>query len=157
MTEDDTFQLLDGDQVTVPMMRQTTSLGYAEGEEYQVVELPYDGRELAMVILLPEASEFESFESSLNTGRIDTVLNDLEDRPITLTMPKFEFGSGFSLKDSLAAMGMRDAFSADADFSGMDGSRELFIRDVVHKAFVSVDEAGTEATASTAVVMERGQ
>jgi serpin B len=155
LTEDGTFHLLDGGQVTVPMMRQTTSFGYAEGEGYQAVELPYDGRELSMVILLPRASEFEPFESSLNTGRMDAVLNDLTYRQVTLTVPKFEFESGFSLKDSLAAMGMPDAFSADADFSGMDGSRDLFIRDVVHKAFVSVDEAGTEAAAVTAVVMER--
>jgi len=68
-------------------------------------------------------------------------------------MPKFEFDSEFSLKYALTRMGMRDAFSGDADFSGITGSRELFISDVVHKAFVSVDEAGTEAAAATAVIL----
>lgn len=153
-TQDDTFHLLDGGQVSVPMMRQTESFGYAAGEGYQVVELPYDGRELSMVILLPEAGAFEAFESSLNAGQVDAALSDLSYRQVSLTMPKFEVESDFSLAQALAAMGMPDAFSSDADFSGMTGERDLFIADVVHKAFVSVDEAGTEAAAATAVVME---
>jgi serpin B len=72
---------------------------------------------------------------------------------ITLTMPKFEYSSQFSVKDALQAMGMTDAFSMAADFSGIDGTYDLFIEDVVHKAFVSVDEAGTEAAAASAVVI----
>jgi serpin B len=68
-------------------------------------------------------------------------------------VPKFEFDSGFSLKDALMAMGMPAAFSAEADFSGMTGDRALSIAEVIHKAFVSVDEEGTEAAAATAVVM----
>ena len=153
-TEDGTFHLLDDSTVTVPMMRQTESLGYAEGEGYQAVELPYDGRELSMVILLPEAGEFGSFEASLDAERVAAMLKDLTPGQVALTMPKFEIESGFSLVDALTAMGMPDAFSAAADFSGMDGSHELFISEVVHKAFVSVDEAGTEAAAATAVVMQ---
>jgi serpin B len=157
LTEDGTFYLLDGGQATVPMMRQTMSYGYAEGAGYQAVELPYDGRELAMVVLLPQAGEFETFEGSLDAGRMDAILEDLGYREVALTMPKFEVEADFSLAEALAAMGMPDAFSAAADFSGMDGTHELFIKDVVHKAFVSVDEAGTEAAAATAVVMvEKG-
>jgi len=154
-TADGTFYLLDGGQVTVPMMRQTESFGYAEGEGYQAVELPYDGWELSMVILLPQAGEFEAFEGSLDTELVDGIVKDLAHRRIALTMPKFEFESDFSLKDSLAAMGMPDAFTGAADFSGMTGDRDLFIAEVIHKAFVSVDEAGTEAAAATAVVMEK--
>jgi serpin B len=155
-TNDGTFHLLDGGEVTVPMMRQTESFGYAEGEEYRAVELPYDGWELSMVILLPEAGEFEPFEGSLDAEQVDAILKNLARRQVTLTMPKFEFESGFSLKEALAAMGMPDAFTGAADFSGMTGSRDLFIREVIHQAFVSVDEAGTEAAAATAVVMELG-
>ncbi len=155
-TTDGTFYLLDGGQVTVPMMRQTESFGYAEGEGYQVVELPYDGWELSMVILLPQAGAFEAFEGSLDAGRVDGIVKDLAHRQVALTMPKFEFESDFSLVDALAAMGMPDAFTGAADFSGMTGSRDLFIADVIHKAFVSVDEAGTEAAAATAVVMKLG-
>lgn len=153
LTEDGPFTLLDGGQVVLPMMHQTKSLGYAEGPGYRAVELPYDGRELSMVILLPEAGQFEAFESTLKAGQVDTILKGLSYRPVALTMPKFEFESEFSLAQALAALGMPVAFSGDADFSGMDGRRDLFIREVVHKAFVSVDEAGTEAAAATAVVM----
>jgi serpin B len=153
ITGDGAFYLLDGGEVTVPMMRQTESFGYAEGEGYQAVELPYDGSELSMVILLPQAGQFEMFEDLLDTQRVDTIVNDLAQRPVILAIPKFEFESDFSLKESLAGMGMPVAFSGDADFSGMTGNRDLFIADVVHKAFVSVDEAGTEAAAATAVVM----
>jgi len=154
MTEDGTFHLLDGGEVIVPMMRQTESLGYAEGEGYQAVELLYDGGELSMVILLPETGQFEAFEGLLDADLVDTITKDLEYRQVALTMPKFEFESDFSLVDALAAMGMPIAFSAAADFSGMTGTRDLAIAEILHKAFVSVDEAGTEAAAATAVVMK---
>ena len=153
LTDDGTFHLLDGSEVTVPMMQQMESFGYAEGEGYQAVELPYDGHELSMVILLPEAGQFEEFEGSLDAKRVDAILQDLTPSRVALTMPKFELESDFSLAQVLVAMGMPDAFSMAADFSGMDGTHELFIKDVVHKAFVSVDEAGTEAAAATAVVV----
>jgi serpin B len=153
LTDDGTFHLLDGGEVTVPMMRQTASFGYAEGEGYQAVELPYDGRELSMVILPPEAGGFEAFEGSMTAERVDAILKGLTYGEVALTMPKFEIESDFSLAQVLAAMGMPDAFSRAADFSGMDGTLKLFIRDVVHKAFVSVDEAGTEAAAATAVII----
>jgi len=154
MTEDGDFHLLDGGRVTVPMMKQTESYGYAEGEGYQAVELLYDGRELSMVILLPEEGQFGAFEGSLDAERLDAILDDLARGEVALTMPKFEFESEFSLAKTLAAMGMPVAFSGSADFSGMTGNRELFIGNVLHKAFVSVDEAGTEAAAATAVIME---
>lgn len=153
MTEDGPFYLPAGDAVTVPMMRQIESFGYGEGEAYQAVELPYDGRELAMVILLPAANAYELFEKMLDAGRVDALLEDMTRRRVALTMPRFKFESGFELAGSLAEMGMPHAFSDNADFSGMDGGMTLKISDVIHKAFVSVDEAGTEAAAATAVVM----
>jgi serpin B len=152
-TRDGTFYLLDGGEVTVPMMHQTEEFGYAEGDGYQIVELPYDGRELAMVILLPRPGQFEDFESSLDSQQVAAMLEDLAHRQVILTMPEFEFEAEFSLKKTLAAMGMPVAFSDGADFSGMTGNRELLISDVIHKSFVSVDEAGTEAAAATAVIM----
>ncbi|MBA7560762.1 hypothetical protein ES708_02393 [subsurface metagenome] len=154
MTEDGVFYRLDGGEVTVPMMRQTESFGYAEGDGYQAVELPYDGGELSMVILLPVSGRFETFEETLDAAQVDGIIGSLENRQVSLTMPKFEFDSSFSLRDTLSAMGMPVAFSMSADFSGMTVNPELFIAEVVHKAFVSVDEAGTEAAAATAVVME---
>ena len=154
LTEDDPFHLLDGGEVTVPMMKQTESFRYTAGKGYQAVELPYDGRELSMVLLVPETGKFEAFEDSLDVDRVESILENLAPTQVALSMPKFEIESSFSLVDALAALGMPDAFSADADFSGMTGNRKVFISDVVHKAFVSVDEAGTEAAAATAVIMK---
>ncbi|MGB5931611.1 MAG: serpin family protein [Anaerolineae bacterium] len=154
LTHDGTFNLLDGEQVTVPMMEQTEYFGYAQGDGYQAVELPYDGEELSMVILLPEAGRFEEFASALDAQRVDSILKDITPQEVHLTMPKFTYESGFRLKETLAAMGMPAAFTS-ADFSGMDGTRNLFIDDVYHKAFISLDEAGTEAAAATAVVVAR--
>jgi serpin B len=153
MTEDGPFYLLQGGQVTVPMMKQTESFGYTEGDGYQAVELRYDGGELAMVVLLPQSGQFATFQETLDAQRVAAIIKALEPTRVALTMPQFEFESDFSLKEALTAMGMPVAFSSDADFSGMTGNRDLFISDVVHKAFVSVDEAGTEAAAATAVVM----
>ena len=154
MTADGPFYLLDGGQVIVPLMKQTESFSYTEGEGYQAVELLYDGGELSMVILLPEAGNFEPFEEGFQSQQISDIISGLQPTEVALTMPKFEFDSEFSLKDTFTEMGMPIAFSSSADFSGMTGNRELFISDVVHKAFVAVDEAGTEAAAATAVIMK---
>lgn len=147
-----TFTLLNGNKTTVPMMKETETLGYAEGQGYQAVELPYDGRQLSMVILLPQ-KDFKAFETSLSYGQVTTITKDLKPKLVALSMPKFEFDSSFGLKKTLAGMGMPVAFTDAADFSGMTGKRDLMISDVIHKAFVSVSEAGTEAAAATAVIM----
>ncbi len=153
-TSDGPFYLLDGDQVTVPMMKQTESLGHASGQGYQAVELQYDGAELSMVILLPDSGRFETFEAQLDAQLVASIIDDIQPTRVALTMPRFEFESDFNLKTTLQAMGMTDAFIWNtADLSGMTGERELFISDVVHKAFVSVDEEGTEAAAATAVII----
>ncbi len=153
-TEDGTFYLLDGGEVTVPMMRQQESFSYAKGEGYQAVELLYDGGEVSMVILLPAAGEFEAFESSLDAERVEAILKELAQKQVALTLPRFEFESDFNLKKTLSALGMPIAFGEGADFSGMTGNYDLFISEVIHKSFVSVDEAGTEAAAATAVIMK---
>jgi serpin B len=153
MTRDGMFHLLDGGQLTVAMMHQTETFGYAEGDGYQAVELPYDGNELSMVILLPASGQFEAFEDSLDAEMVAGIIGSMNYQEVDLTMPKFEFDSSFSLKEALSALGMPLAFSASADLSGMTGNRDLFIMDVVHKAFVSVDEEGTEAAAATAVIV----
>jgi serpin B len=150
-TEIGKFYLLAGDPVEVPMMSQVEEFGYGAGEGYQAVELPYSMRELSMVIIVPDLDRFEDFESRMNQEIVDNIINTLEQRKIDLKMPKFEFKQNFDLAKPLAAMGMPSVFSVDADFSGMDGTRDLLIWDVVHQAFVSVDEAGTEAAAATSL------
>ncbi len=154
MTQDGPFHLLNGDTVSVPMMNQTEHFNYAEGDGYQAVELLYDGGELSMVILLPDADFFEAFEGSLDADLVNNIIDDLKLTRVALTMPKFTFDSTFDLKQTLSEAGMPDAFSwGVADFSGIDGTHNLFITDVFHQAFVSVDEAGTEAAAATAVIV----
>lgn len=152
-TSDGLFYRLDGRQLRVPMMRQTESFGYAEGNGYQALELLYDGRELSMVVLLPDSGRFREFEDDLDAQSVAAVIGALRATRVALTMPRFEFDSEFGLKQTLRAMGMPVPFSDFADFSGMTGGRDLFISDVVHKAFVAVDEKGTEAAAATGVIM----
>ena len=149
------FHLLDGGKVEVPMMSRIAWLGYASGEGYQAVDLPYVGKELSMTILLPDEGRFREFEDSVDADLVGRIIDDIEERNVLLTMPRFEFESEFRLDETLKEMGMPNAFSGDADFSGMDGpGSSLVIGAVLHKAFVSVDEEGTEATAASGVGMK---
>lgn len=150
------FHLAGGGMVEAPMMTETSRdfYSYVEGNGYQAVDVPYSSGEMSMTILLPDRGTFGEFEDSLNAQVLDRIFDGLEIGHISLTMPLFELESEFSLNQTLADMGMPDAFGAEADFSGMTGTRELWISEAVHKAFVSVDEEGTEAAASTAVVFE---
>ncbi len=154
LTADGTFYLLDGREVTVPMMRQTAKLGYAEGEGYQAVEIPYEGGKMAMVILLPAEGQFEAFEKTLNAERVQDILQKIEYSQVALTLPRFRVEYNFQLAGILKALGVRTAFTPnEADFSGIDGTRYLYIDDIFHKTFVSVNEEGTEAAAATGVVI----
>ena len=160
-TSDGRFHLLDGGMVDVPMMRQREDFGYAAGDGYQALELFYDGYELSMVILLPDRGRFSEFEESLDAAVVNGVTKDLRSRPVSLFMPKFEFESSFSLPNVLKTMGMPDAFNElKADFSGMGisgcpgGGGRPYISDVLHKAFVVVEEEGTEAAAATTEIFK---
>ncbi|HEX9076883.1 MAG TPA: serpin family protein [Anaerolineae bacterium] len=156
-TRDGTFNLLDGGKVTVPMMNRTEFFSYAKGEGYQAVALPYDKRELSMLIVMPAAGQWNIFESSLDAKRVEVIVKSLDNKRVVLSMPKFKVETSYQLTETLRGLGMRDAFEPGlADFSGMDGTRNLFIGQVIHKAFVAVDEAGTEAAAATAVIMPTG-
>jgi serpin B len=152
-TTDGPFTLLDGSQVTVPMMFQEDSFGYTAGDGFQAIKLPYEGYQAAMLILLPDAGTFEEFESGLTLEQFNAVLGNLNSVGVLLTMPRFKYTSDFSLGQILANMGMPDAFSTNADFSGMTDRNDLDISDVIHKAFVEVNEEGTEAAAATAVII----
>ncbi|OQY58910.1 MAG: serpin family protein [Desulfobacteraceae bacterium 4572_88] len=155
MTKDALFYPSEGQEISVTTMSQTEQFGYVKGEGYQAVELLYDGDELSMLILLPDEGNLDAFEASLDRGQLDTISEGLDLTNMNLALPKFRYESGsVSLKDTLTQMGMPDAFGGNADFSGINGTKSLFISDVIHKAFVSVDEAGTEAAAATAVIMD---
>ncbi len=151
-TARESFHLLDGSSITASMMSQTHYFPYAEGENFQAVEMPYEGDAFSMVVLLPSEGRFGDFENSLDKSGLDAILAALDETYIDLKMPKFNHeGESVSLKKALSDLGMPIAFTDAADFSGIDGSMVLFIGDVLHKAFISVDEEGTTAAAATAV------
>ncbi len=155
-TQTGAFTLYDGQSVDVEMMEQVEQFAYAEFDGLQMLELPYEGRDLSMVVGLPETHDgLPAVEEQLSVGRLQEWLEAWERRRVNVKLPRFEFTSEFELSDVLQAMGMQDAFVPNtADFSGMSAEPDdLHISDVLHKAFIDVHEEGTEAAAATAVVM----
>jgi serpin B len=149
------FHLLDGSVVEIPMMHQSESYGYFIGDGYRAIELPYRNGDTSMLIILPDEGRFQTIEAQLSSEMITDLIGGETFGPVNLSLPKFTYDSDFSLNEALIGLGMTDAFDPDrADFSGMDGARDLFIGEVLHKAYVAVDEKGTEAAAATAVIME---
>jgi len=157
LTRDSDFTLLDGSEISTPLMYQDGYFKYSEGSGWQAIEMPYVGNTSSMVVILPEIEKFGEMEQYLNSTTLEEIIDSMESQNVDLFLPKFEFVSDFKLAQTLSAMGMQSPFIFRvADFSGMDGSNDLFISDVIHKAFVKVDEEGTEAAAATAVVMSLG-
>ncbi len=154
-TQDSPFTALDGTKIQVKMMNQSLSdVLYYQGSGYQAIELAYQGGSAAMDIIVPDQGKYNDIESTLNNSFLNNTLAGMQPTTVQLGLPKYSFTSDFNLSDPLAAMGMPDAFDPQrADFSGMTGGRDLFIENVVHKAFVAVDEKGTEAAAASAVIM----
>jgi len=153
-TKEAPFTLISGEKVNVPMMNQTAEFNYMETEDFQGLELPYVDDELSMIILLPrKVDELSSLEEMLSLEKFSGWLGKLGKRKVIVSVPKFRMTSRFGLAGVLRSMGMMDAFSEKANFSGMNGKRDLFISAVVHKAYVDVNEEGTEAAAATGVVM----
>ncbi len=149
------FKLASGEEVRVPMMHQTETFGYTESADFQALEMPYAGDELSIVILLPHDERgLTNLENSLTRENLAMWLAGIQKIKIKVFMPRFKMATQFHLNKTLKEMGMIDAFSdQDADFSGITGPPGLYISDVIHKAFVDVNEEGTEAAAATAVVM----
>jgi len=150
------FQIRPGEMVAVPMMWQTSEFRYAMTKEAQLVELPYEGDELSMVVLLPN-STLEELAGSLAPELVRSWLEQLKPEGLTVFLPKFKIEARYYLEEQkfLPAMGIIDAFSKrDADFSGMTGHNDLYIAHVIHQAVIEVNEAGSEATGATAVVMD---
>ncbi len=157
-TADARFTLPDGSTTQVSMMRQSGRFGYEESEGAQFLELPYAGGELSMLIILPDSpGKLPELENQFTAGKLSELMELPAQGEVDVSLPKFKINWGtFDLKPPLQALGMRKAFQPGADFSGMDGSNNLFIDAVFHKAFIEVNEAGTEAAAATAVSKVRG-
>jgi len=156
-TEESDFFITPEQAVRAPMMAQQQRFRYAHTEGVQLLELPYAGEELSMIVLLPEnTKDLAQWENQISAEKIAEWRDLMRSQPVGVFFPKFTMTSTFSLKEILISMGMNDAFSDQrADFSGMDGQTDwLYIGEVLHKAFVSVSEEGTEAAAATAVVVK---
>ena len=153
-TTDAPFTISANKKVNVPMMNLKENLKYADDEGLQILEMPYKGKDLSMVVLLPKKADgLAELEKALTAEKIQRWLGKLQKREVIVYLPKFKMTWGAAdLSKILTEMGMPDAFSSKADFSGIT-KPPLFISLVLHKAFVEVNEEGTEAAAATAVVM----
>jgi serpin B len=156
-TKREPFHLSAHDQAAVPMMNQSGRFRYFDGGSFQALELPYKGEALALVVLLPRAVDgLAQLEASLRYENLEKWLGALASHRVEVSLPKFQLTDECELKDTLSELGMPLAFDRRrADFSGITGTRDLVISAVVHKAYVEVEEKGTEAAAATGVVMMR--
>ena len=155
-TREEDFTTSFGKTTKVPMMRltgQDVRFKYAKIDEMQVLEMPYSGDELSMLIILPKAEDLAGVEESLSLEVLADWQDMLYEQRVDIFIPKFKFETKYFIAEDLKEMGMPTAFGSTADFSGMDGTKALFIQNVVHQAFVEVNEEGTEAAAATGVVM----
>ena len=166
LTNPGDFNQLDGTTVSANMMHQRLDTRYYQGKGFDAVELPYVStryekhqypEELSMLIIIPEAGQFEPIEKNLDNNLIDSIVTSLHRGEVEFTMPRFEFESEIKCKTLMQDLGMSDAFDPFlADFGNMVDSMDSkpWIDEIYHKAFVAVDEEGTEAAAATAVVMK---
>lgn len=155
-TKDASFWLAPGESIKVPTMTQKEKFGYAEYDNLQILELPYVGNELSMIVLLPKKTDgLAELQKNLTVENIEKWTKYLGEREVKVFLPRFKMTCQFDLNNTLMSMGMVDAFTkAKANFSGMDGREKwLYIGAVIHKAFVDVNEEGTEAAAATVVAM----
>lgn len=158
-TTDAEFRIAPGKTVKIPLMQRTDEDAeylYAENKDLQMLSMPYEhttGRKLSMIVLLPKTDNLSTTEASLSSDTLSVLQQSATSRRVMVYFPKFTLKTRYSLPDTLGAMGMPTAFTDNADFSGMDGTKNLLISDVIHQAFVDVNEEGTEAAAATAVVM----
>jgi serpin B len=158
VTRERPFQAAADKKVNVPTMAQTSKFSYLETDAFQLVELPYAGKDLSMLVLLPtKADGLPELEKDLTAEKLAEWQGKMKEAMVTIFLPKFKVTGSFEMKEVLTRMGMERAFDSNrADFSGINGGRDLFIQNVIHQTFVDVNEEGTEAAGATAVVIGAG-
>lgn len=154
VTREMPFWLTPERSVRVPFMCRQGPIRYARDEYFEMIELPYKGKKFSMMILLghPRAA-IKAIAKMLTADAVQDLYDHMNEFEVRVFLPRFKIEGAFGLSETLAAMGMTDAFDERADFSGMNGSKDLYINDVIHKALIEVDEKGSEAAAATGVVM----
>jgi len=151
-TTADLFHVTPTETVEVDMMSQEGDFNYADVGEAQVLKLPYKGGDLSMVVILPKENDIHGFEAGLTLETYGDLVSELETAKLNIFLPRFKLETKYELARDLAEMGMPTAFTGGADFSGISEGG-LFISQVIHQAYVEVNEEGTEAAAATGVVM----
>ncbi len=155
-TKKEDFKINETETIQVDMMslkEGSDDFKYTETEEIQILEMPYEGENLSMLVILPK-NNLSEVEAMLSAEKLAEWKKQMHEREVYVFFPKFKFETKYFLSDTLKEMGMQKAFSeSEADFSGMDGTKNLYIDFVIHQAFVEVNEEGTEAAAATAVGM----
>ena len=153
-TQKEAFWLGADKEIEVPFMQQQDTFKYGENDKARFLQLSYEGGELAMLLVLPHAKDgLADLESGVSPGMLGEWLQELAMREVNVALPRFTTTASFDLSKTLQTLGMSKAFTDEADFSGIDGTKQLSISSVLHKAFVEVTEEGTEAAASTAVII----
>jgi serpin B len=149
-----TFHTLAGTDVSADTMHKSAHMLYKATDTYQVLNISYVSGDLSMVVVLPNADAFDATRAQISAQWVEDNRNGLTSTNVDLSLPKFSIGTGqMHLKDTLSSMGMQLAFTGSADFSGISTDTRLQISDVIQKAFIGVDESGTEASAATAVML----
>ncbi|MEO0263005.1 MAG: serpin family protein [candidate division WOR-3 bacterium] len=155
-TKEEDFFVSEEKRIKVPMMKMEKEIfNYFEDDKLQVIEIPYDGEEVSMFIFLPKSLDINSINEYLNYEKFKEIKENIRREEVDIYIPKFKMETKYLLNNVLYEMGIKDAFSEiDADFSGISGKKELFISNVYHKAYIEVNEEGTEAAAATGIVVE---
>jgi len=148
------FKLSSGQEVDAQLMWQTSNYNYGETKDLQILEMDYLGNDLSMLFILPKEDKLNKVENDFSKDKLEDWKKDMKREKVSVTIPKFKFETKYFMAEDLKEMGMPNAFSNGADFSGMDGKKDLQISQVIHQTFIEVAEAGTEAAAATAVTME---
>jgi len=152
------FSLAGGGRVKLPLMHLTASLRYRAGRGFQALELPYRGGRVSMIVLLPrKIAATREVERLLEPRRLEGLLRSMPRRMVEVYLPRFTASHDLPLTALLQAFGVKEAFGPRADFSGIDGTRLLFLKEVLHRARVEVNEEGTEAAAATAFFAEEAE
>ncbi len=155
MTRKESFYCMNGEIIETDMMYQRHYYQYSQTSDYQMLELTYKGYEYSMLIILPKnPGGLSKLNKRISCKDIAKHDNSKQQEDILVYLPKFRLETAYELNAYLMEMGMTDAFSQQADFSGMTGNKDLMISSIFHKAFIEVDEEKTEAAAATAVVMK---
>ncbi len=159
VTRDEDFRVNKNNTKKVSMMRELSGeFNYTENEILQILEMDYLGKDLSMLVLLPKNDDLENLENLINNEKILEWKKGLENQKVRVYIPKFKFETKYFMADDLKEMGMLLPFNKQrpgADFSGMDGTDKLVIEQVIHQAFVEINEGGTEAMATAVIMSEQ--